>query len=72
MKIDTITAVRLANSGSNRQRAICVDYYVRKDGVVVWEKKVRFGRNKANRAGGLSFQIASLEQEYEAARMDTP
>ncbi len=41
-------------------------YEVMQGGVQVWNKKVRFGRSKANRAGGPAFQMASREQDRVA------
>lgn len=43
-----------------------IKYTVHRNGVLFWEKSVRFGRNKANRAGGPAFQQAAREQDRKA------
>lgn len=40
-----------------------------RDSKVVWERFVRFGRAKRNRAGGADFRLAAQEQERVAQRL---
>lgn len=48
-----------------------VVYEVEVDGTVTWSKSVRFGLQRAQRAGGACFRRAAEEQAERAARAGT-